>query len=344
MADDLTLKSKFHQRFISSGKVMNSIYKRIMYYAQHAKTIMLIGETGVGKDMVAMEIHALSKRKDKSFVSVPLASMSESLIESELFGHDKGAFTGADSEKVGLLERAKGGTLYFPEIIDIPARIQVKLLEFLQYHIVRRVGQHSNKPFIELDVLIIFASDGKHIECLENGKLRKDFLHRIIKPLIWLPPLRERADEIIPLAEYFIDMYGNRYEDYKFNLTQNAVKFLLEYHWPGNVRELEKLIEDALLNAMSTISTNCINVPIDTEHFNMYDCAILADNGRAYKDIFCQIEDLPDFKQEREKFSSAYFTELYKRTKGVQSEAAYISGLSKAYISKKFKVIRGSQK
>jgi len=95
---------------------------------------------------------------------------------------------------------------------------------------------------------------------------------------------------------------------------------------------------------MSSISANYTEVSIDTEHFNMYDCAVLADNGRDYKDIFSQIDDLPDFKQEREKFSSAYFTELYKRTKGVQSEAAYISGLSKAYISKKFKVIRGSQK
>ncbi len=95
---------------------------------------------------------------------------------------------------------------------------------------------------------------------------------------------------------------------------------------------------------MSTISTNCTNVPIDTEYFNMYDCTVLGDNGRAYKNIFSRIEVLPDFKQEREKFLSAYFNELYKRTKGVQSEAAYISGLSKAYISKKFKVIRGSQK
>lgn len=344
MSNILTFKSKDKLRFVNCGKSMNSIYQKIKQYAQYSKTIMLIGETGVGKDMITREIHDLSKRKDRPLVSVPLSTIPESLIESELFGYDKGAFTGAESEKVGLLEHAQGGTLYFPEITDIPHHIQLKLLDFLQYRAIRKIGKRCNKSVIELDVLIIFASDGKHIECLENGKLRKDFLHRIIKPLIWLPPLRERADEIIPLAEYFIDMYGNRYEDYKFNLTQNAVKFLLEYHWPGNVRELEKLIEEALLNAMSTISTNCTNVPIDTEHFNMYDCAVLADNGRAYKDIFSQIEDLPDFKQEREKFSSAYFTELYKRTKGVQSEAAYISGLSKAYISKKFKVIRGSQK
>ncbi|WP_104987087.1 sigma 54-interacting transcriptional regulator [Sorangium cellulosum] len=221
-----------------------AILDRIRQLSPSDATLLVTGETGTGKELVARHIHALSHRRGRPFVAVNCGAWSESLVESELFGHEKGAFTGATTSKAGWFEAADGGTLFLDEIGDLSLPLQVKLLRVLQEREVVRLG--SRQP-IPIDVRLIAATNVDLEEAVTARKFREDLFYRLNVATLSLPPLRERPGDILPLARYFIDLYARRLGAAPAALTAEAAARLLEHPWPGNIRELENAIHHALL-------------------------------------------------------------------------------------------------
>ncbi|XXU65445.1 sigma-54 dependent transcriptional regulator [Sorangium sp. So ce1097] len=207
-------------------------------------TLLVTGETGTGKEIVARHIHALSHRARRPFVAVNCGAWSESLVESELFGHEKGAFTGATTAKAGWFEAANGGTLFLDEVGDLPQQLQVKLLRVLQEREVVRLG--SRQP-IPIDVRLIAATNVDLEAAVAARRFREDLFYRLNVATVSLLPLRERTGDILPLARYFLSVHANRVGAVPAELTQEAAQRLLEHPWPGNIRELENAIHHALL-------------------------------------------------------------------------------------------------
>jgi sigma-54-specific transcriptional regulator len=220
---------------------LQDLIKRI---APSEATALIVGETGTGKELVARHIHALSHRSDTAFVAVNCGAFSETLIESELFGYERGAFTGAMQSKAGWFETASGGTLFLDEIGDLPLPMQVKLLRVLQEREVVRLG--SRRP-VRIDVRLIAATNVDLAEAVRAGRFREDLYYRLQVITLPLRPLRERAGDILPLAQHFLKMYVKRLGLEPFTLAPQARQALLDYPWPGNIRELENVIHRALL-------------------------------------------------------------------------------------------------
>ncbi|XXZ33937.1 sigma 54-interacting transcriptional regulator [Sorangium sp. So ce321] len=221
-----------------------AILDRIRQLSPSDATLLVTGETGTGKELVARHIHALSHRRGRPFVAVNCGAWSESLVESELFGHEKGAFTGATTSKAGWFEAADGGTLFLDEIGDLSLPLQVKLLRVLQEREVVRLG--SRQP-IPIDVRLIAATNVDLEAAVTARKFREDLFYRLNVATLALPPLRERPGDILPLARYFVDLYAQRLGSAPAALTAEAAARLLEHPWPGNIRELENAIHHALL-------------------------------------------------------------------------------------------------
>ncbi|RYZ10122.1 MAG: AAA family ATPase [Myxococcales bacterium] len=220
------------------------VLARLRQIAPSEATVLVMGETGTGKEIVARHIHELSQRGDRPFVAVNCGALADTLIESELFGHEKGAFTGALSSKPGWFEAASGGTLFLDEIGDLPLGMQVKLLRVLQEGEVVRVG--ARHP-IRVDVRLIAATNVSLQQAVAAGHFREDLFYRLnVAPLI-LPPLRERPGDILPLVEYFIAFYQQRLGITAPTLSEQAIQRLLQHGWPGNIRELENAVHHALL-------------------------------------------------------------------------------------------------
>jgi sigma-54-specific transcriptional regulator len=213
-------------------------------------TALVIGETGTGKELIARHIHALSDRHAGPFVAVNCAAISESLIESELFGHERGAFTGAVTARAGWFETAHGGTLFLDEIGDLPLPLQVKLLHVVQERQVVRVG--SRQP-VAVDVRLVAATNVDLKEAVAAGRFREDLYYRLNVAPVLLPPLRERPGDTLPLAYHFLSVYSERLGYATVNLSSNAMERLLTYPWPGNIRELENTIHHALLVCPGTM-------------------------------------------------------------------------------------------
>jgi len=209
----------------------------------HAPALIL-GETGTGKTLVANLIHNMSERADHQFVDINCASLPEQLLESELFGYEKGAFTDAREPKMGLLEVANRGTVFFDEVGEITRPVQAKLLSVMETKSFRRLGGTRNK---NVDVRVVAATNQDLHEMVEKKKFRQDLYYRLNVIPIFLPPLRERTDDILPLAKNFIEEIGARYKKKLAGLSPNAEKMLLSYSWPGNIRELKNVIERTVL-------------------------------------------------------------------------------------------------
>jgi Nif-specific regulatory protein len=240
----------------NSGK-MNEVFSLIESVANTDATVLIRGESGVGKELVADAIHYNSHRKSKPFIKVNCAALPESLIESELFGHEKGAFTGASGLRIGRFEAANGGTIFLDEFGDIPASTQVKLLRVLQEREIERIG--STTP-IKVDVRILCATNRNLEDLMLKGEFREDLYYRINVFPIYIPPLRERINDIPVLANFFIDKYNARHGKEIRRITTMAIDTLMVYHWPGNIRELENCIERACILSMdNVIRTN--NLP-----------------------------------------------------------------------------------
>ena len=232
------------ENFIALSSRMQEVLEMIERVAPSSATVLLRGESGTGKSLIAKLIHFNSPRAAGPFITVACTALPENLIESELFGYEKGAFTGALSRKRGLFEEASGGTIFLDEIGDLPLPLQAKLLHVIQEKEFYRLG--STRP-IKVDVRIITATNRNLEELVEKGLFREDLYYRLNVFPIYLPPLRERATDIIPLAEFFLEKYSREYGKEIKRLSSPAIDLLVQYHWPGNVRELENVIERAVL-------------------------------------------------------------------------------------------------
>jgi two-component system, NtrC family, response regulator HydG len=241
---------KSFSEFIGESKQMKEIYRIIEKTAVTDATILILGENGTGKELVAQSIHKHSLRAHKTMVSVDLGSINENLFESELFGHVKGAFTDARENREGRFEIANGSTLFFDEIGNIPLTLQAKLLTTLQNREVTRIG--SNKA-IQTNIRLICATNVPIYEKVETGEFREDLLYRINTIEIKIPPLREREGDVPLLAEYFLKFYSKKYRKSSPKINGDAMTKLENYSWPGNVRELQHVMERAVIMGNSRI-------------------------------------------------------------------------------------------
>jgi Nif-specific regulatory protein len=239
------LKARFNiHNMIGSSNAMQEIYRLIEQVAQSNTTVIIRGESGTGKDLVAHAIHYNSLRADKPFVKVNCTALPETLLESELFGHEKGAFTGAVERKLGRFEWAHGGTIFLDEIGDFSLNLQVKLLRVIQTKEFERVG---GRETIKSNVRIIVATNKNLEEEIKGGGFREDLYYRINVFPIFLPPLRERKDDIMLLADNFLEKFAKENNKHITRISTPAIEMLTSYHWPGNVRELENCVERAVL-------------------------------------------------------------------------------------------------
>jgi len=234
----------------SSSPAMLEIFSIIEKVAKTDANILILGENGIGKEVLARQIHKLSNRNEKLFVSIDLGTISESLFESELFGHEKGAFTDAKESKQGKLEPASGGTLFLDEIGNLNLETQKKLLTTIQNKIITPVG--SSKQ-IDIDVRLITATNTNLFDAVENKQFREDLLYRINTVTIEIPPLRTRPEDIEGLSNYFLKIYTDKYQKLISKISENGIEYLKNYNWPGNIRELKHAIEKAVILAESKI-------------------------------------------------------------------------------------------
>jgi len=232
------------ENIIGKSGAITEVFDTIRKIADSPSTAMVTGESGTGKELVARAIHFNSFRRDKPFVSVNCGAIPEGLMESELFGHVRGAFTGAVSNKIGLFSAAEGGTLFLDEITEIPALLQVKLLRAIQVREIRRVGDTKD---IKTDVRLIAASNRDLEQAVAEGILREDLFYRLNVIPIQLPPLRERREDIPLLVAHFLQKFGKELGKDVRGVTPEAMSVLERYHWPGNIRELENVLERAIV-------------------------------------------------------------------------------------------------
>jgi len=251
LEENISLKKQIRDRFrfegiIAKSPQMSKIIELIKTIAPSCATVLITGETGTGKEVVARAIHHHSGRRERVFIATSCAALPESLLESELFGHEKGAFTGAAERKKGKFEAADGGTLFLDEIGEMNPSTQIHLLRSLEEKRITRIG--SNEA-IAIDVRFIAATNKDLKALVHQDKFRKDLYYRLKVVSIDIPPIRERREDILPLAEHFIMKYARENGREEINLSPEVVTFMLKYAWPGNARELENMIEHGVLLA-----------------------------------------------------------------------------------------------
>ena len=292
------------ENIIGSSPAMQEIFATIMRVAPTRATVLLAGESGVGKDMIARAIHQHSPRKDRPFVKINCTAIPENLMESELFGYEKGAFTGANISKPGKFEQANTGTVMLDEIGDVPASVQVKLLRILQEREFERLGSNKTQ---QTDVRVIAATNVDLRAALEQGTFREDLYYRLNVVPMNIPPLRERKDDIPYLVEHFAKKFNGE-------ISEGALERLLSYHWPGNVRELENVIERSVLLAKGPM------VEAD-------DVKIESGIGRT-KPAFTTDAFLPE-GMTLDQYEQSIIREALKRANGNKSQAARLLGLTR---------------
>ncbi|RYY73684.1 MAG: sigma-54-dependent Fis family transcriptional regulator [Gammaproteobacteria bacterium] len=246
-AENLTLRETMSAKqdyFVGESAPMRELMQKAMRCAPTQANVLILGENGSGKELLAREIHAKSTRADKTFMAIDMGSISESLFESELFGHKKGAFTGAQTSRVGRFVAANGGTLFLDEIANLPIHLQVKLLRVLEQRQVIPVGEE--KP-IPLDVRIIAATNATYSNLTDETLFRQDLLYRLNTVELTLPPLRQRRDDIPLLVDYYLGVYAQKYQRKKPAISRGVLNSLIDYQWPGNIRLLRHAVERAMV-------------------------------------------------------------------------------------------------
>ena len=287
---------------IGKSKKMREVYNLIAKVSEKDATVLIRGESGTGKELVAEAIHLGSERAKNQFVTINCAALPENLLESELFGFEKGAFTGATQKKIGLFEVANNGTIFLDEIGDMPLGIQAKLLRVLQNKEIVRIGGIEK---IEINARIITATNKNLEKQIEENNFRSDLFYRINIFPIELPPLRERKEDIPELIQYFLGKYGNK------GITNRTKKILMEYNWPGNVRELVNIIERSSIVA---------DVTIDNEHLPMNIKGEKEENN---------IYNIPDEGINLEEVEKNLIMSALKKASGNKSNAANLLGITR---------------
>ena len=245
LSENVYLKKQLREKYefsniIGNSPAMQKVFTRISKIIKTDSTVLVLGDSGTGKELIAKAIHSNGPRRDKPFIAVHCGAIPENLLESELFGHTKGAFTGAIREKMGKFEAANHGTIFLDEIGTLPMHLQIKLLRVLQEQEVERIG--SNRP-IKLDVRIISATNADLDQEVKKGNFRDDLFYRLNVIPVTLPPLRERVEDILPLVRHFLAKYCESMARTPMNISKEALMALEQYNWPGNVRELENMVE-----------------------------------------------------------------------------------------------------
>ena len=232
------------EKIVGQSTVVMSLIGEVKKIADSRSNVILLGETGTGKELFARALHYSSSRREKPFVPINCSAIPESLLESELFGYVKGAFTGAVSSKRGLFEEADGGTVFLDEIGDLSQALQVKLLRVIDDHEIRPLGGVQSR---KIDIRLITATNRDIVKAVKEGNFREDLYYRVNVVTLKMPPLRERKEDIVILARYFLDKYSHEIgKSVKF-VDDDAIKLLMDYYWPGNVRELQNIVERAVL-------------------------------------------------------------------------------------------------
>ncbi len=308
-----------YDRMVFASEAMKKVHWEMSNLAKLDFDILLVGETGVGKDLIAFEMHQRGPRRNRPFIPVPLRSLNESLIESELFGHEKGAFSGAEKKRIGKLEAAQGGTVYIPEVSSINEAVQIKLLQFMQFKTISRVGQDARSPESKLDVRVILATNEDLEGLVSKGAMRADFYHRIAGVKLLVPPLRERVDDIVPLAEYFLSKFSSGFGGRVFEFGPEVLEAFRSYRWPGNVRELENVIKNALAYAHGGMLT-LTDFPNLRPVVNDQDPCSLCMRNRG--------SGLEAYRVADRNFKRAYFQELLRQGGNSVAKAAALAGLT----------------
>ena len=340
--ENRSLREELEGRFSFKGilgknEKMREVLEKIKLVAPSDSTILIIGESGTGKEVVANAIHHNSSRREGPFIRVSCAALPESLLETELFGHEKGAFTGALRQRKGRFELAHHGTLFLDEIGEISQVVQVKLLRVLQQRHFDRVGGTST---IEVDVRLVCATQRDLKKEVQSGRFREDLYYRLIVVPVYLPPLRDRKEDVLLLAEHFLEKFGNRMGKRPGTLSEEAKGMVLRYSFPGNVRELENTIERAV-----TLSNHAGNVePWDLCGFP--SCPYLGGRPQATCG-FCSEEThlmagesglrVEDLAAAREQFERQYILKVLEKTQDNKTEAARILGVSRKALWEKCK-------
>jgi len=317
------------ENIIGQGPRMQNIFDLIRKISNTSTTILITGESGTGKELVAKAIHYNSLRKDHSFVSINCAAMPESLLESELFGHVKGAFTGAIQNKKGLFEVADKGTLLLDEIGETSLGMQVKLLRALQERSIRPVGGTGETA---IDVRVIAATNQDLQKAVQEGRFREDLFYRVNVIPIKIPPLRERSEDIHFLAEHFVKKYSQEMGRPTLRISADAMKHLENYDWPGNVRELENAMERAIALETSDV-IRPESLPEKISHLPQ----------RHETDVFHIPENGIDLEGHIEQIRKEILIEALRRNNGVQKDAAQFVGMSFRsfrYYAKKYRLTK----
>jgi DNA-binding NtrC family response regulator len=294
VAENAALRQSLHaqaQKFsgiIGRSPRMRQVFSLIMQAAPSRSTILITGESGTGKELVARAIHANSPRADRAFVTVNSGNLPPDLLESTLFGHVKGAFTGAINPKKGLYDLADKGSIFFDEIGNIPGETQAKLLRVMQEREFMRLGGMET---IRVDARIIAATNCDLKEMVDEGRFREDLYYRLHVINIFLPPLRDRKDDIPPLVQHFLEKYGEENNKADIELKPEALDLLMEYSWPGNVRELENVIERAVvLSPTATIGADMIPDHVRTAPTFRIPNFVVPPEGLSFKDVITNVE------------------------------------------------------
>ncbi len=329
-------------KIVGRAEAMQDVFKAIGKISKTDITVLIRGESGTGKELIAQSVHANSPRSDKPFVAINVAAIPHELLESELFGHEKGSFTGAQSQRIGRFEQALGGTLFLDEIGDMHPELQTRLLRVLSSHEFYRVG--GQKP-IKSDVRIIAATNQNIESLIRTGKFREDLYHRLNVFRIELPALRQRKEDINDLVKYFLNKSADELKSDSKTIDESAIELLHKYDWPGNIRQLENICRYMTVMAPSSSITSD-DIPDEVKDLTSSNGISESNNVYAsstsweasltshIKSILSDSNDLSGFSRDLEKL---LLKEALSASKGKRIEAAKILGLGRNTITRKIK-------
>ena len=310
-----------HNNIVGHSPQIKKVLEIIKKIAKSNASILITGETGTGKELIASLAHYNSLRSKQSFVKVNCAALQENLLESELFGHEKGAFTSADRQRIGRFEQASGGTLFLDEIGDMSPSTQAKVLRVLQEQEFERLGGMKT---IRVDVRIIAATNKNLKDAIANNRFREDLYYRLNTVSIEMPALRERKEDVLPLANFFVKKYGDELKKNIVGFSPQAAKYLTRHNWPGNIRELQNAIERAVLMAESNL--------IETEDLSLNSSSAESSSADALK------IKIPPSGIKLDDLERDTILEALKMSNWVQKDAAELLGVSRRVLNYKVKI------